>query len=178
MKALVLAQTAQDELLFYFDEGRFGLKPSLGRYWAERGRQAVITIKPGYSNFYIFAAVSPLNGEAFILSLPRVNTDLMNLYLAHLAATYPEHTITLVMDQAGWHRANDLAVPASINISYLPAYSPELNPVERLWRWLRTHACRNRLFADLDQVNDAVCTAIKAISSEQYGTICACSYLS
>ena len=69
----------------------------------------------------------------------------MNLYLKELSRTYQDQGLLLIMDRAGWHTAARLEISRNIRIEYLPPYSPELNPVERLWRWLRRHICRNRL---------------------------------
>ena len=65
--------------VLFFDEGRFGLKPTLGRSWAQRGKTPHIPVKPGYTNFYLYSAVDPVKGEHFTLLLPWVNTDIMNI---------------------------------------------------------------------------------------------------
>ena len=118
--------------------------------------RALTKVKPGYKNFYLYSAINPETGEEFTLFLPTVNTEMMNLYLSHLRETYPGKRMILVMDQAGWHKAKELKVPEGIELEYLPPYSPELNPVERLWQWIRRHFCRNRMFDSLDQLENAL----------------------
>ena len=71
-----------------------------------------------------------------------VNTDIINIYLTELSHTYQDQGLLLIMDRAGWHTATRLEIPRNIRIEYLPPYSPELNPVERLQRWLRRGICR------------------------------------
>jgi transposase len=164
--------------VLFFDEGRFGLKPTLGRAWAKRGRSTpLVPVQPGYQNFYLYSAVDPLSGSHFTLLLPWVNTLLMNFYLEKLAAAYPNETLWIIMDQAGWHMSGDLFVPPSIRLIYLPPYSPELNPVERLWRWLRRSACRNRLFRSLTEVEDACCNSLNSLCAQSLSSLCNCSYL-
>jgi putative transposase len=136
-----------------------------------------VPVKTGYSNFYIYSAVSPHTGESFDLILPWVNTEIMNIYLEHLSCEYPDRELMLIMDQAGWHNSKALKVPHNIKIELLPPYSPELNPVEKLWQWLRRHVCRNRLFKTEKALIDALIKAFKQLCNPKRASLCGCSYL-
>jgi transposase len=81
------------------------------------------------------------------------------------------------MDRAGWHTSKGLKVPPNIRIVLLPPYSPELNPVERLWQWLKRHAVRNRLHLTLKSVMDAVERCLRKTTAEFFRSICRCDYL-
>jgi transposase len=164
-------------LVFFFDESRFGLHSSLGRCWARRGIRASSPVNPSYQNFYFYSAVSPLSGDAFSLFLPWVNTEMMNLYLAELAAAFPNQEIMLIWDQAGWHKSSSLKVPENIVLKSLPPYSPELNPVEKLWQWLKKHVSRNRLFAYLDDLMNTLEEMLITLSPTRFRELCQCSYL-
>ena len=166
-----------NRLVLFFDEGRFGLKPVLGRLWARKGKRPHSVVKPGYKNFYLYSGVSPHTGEAFTLILPWVNTEMMNLYLDYLSLAYPDKELMLIMDQAGWHKSKDLKIPHNIQIEPLPPYSPELNPIEKLWQWIRRHACRNQLFESEEKLMDALCELLQKTSNQQFASICRCSYL-
>jgi transposase len=164
-------------MVLFFDEARFGLHPDIARLWALRGRRAIVPVKTGYKNFYLYAAVDPRQGESFILILPRVDTEMINLYLDELSKSFPDKNILLIWDQAGYHRSKDLKIPDNIKIEPLPPYSPELNPPERLWRWLRRHVCRNRLFLSLDEQIEALGQAIRILSQGDLAIMCSCNYL-
>ena len=164
-------------LVFFYDEARFGLQPQIARQWALRGKSVSAPIKTGYSNFYLYAAVDPKGGECFILELPRVDTEIVNIFLKELSEAYSDKNILLIWDQAGYHRSKDLQIPSNIVIEPLPPYSPELNPAERLWRWLRRHACRNCLFKSLDEQAEALAQTIRNLSAEKIAEMCACNYL-
>lgn len=153
------------------------MKPTLGRCWARYGIRPRTLVKPAYRNFYLYASVSPHSGESFMLFLPWVNTQIMNLYLQQLTATYQDQEIILIMDRAGWHQASELVVPANLTIIFLPPYSPELNPTEKLWQCLRRHVCRNRLFKSEDELIEALEQTINHMSPQQLATLCHCSYL-
>lgn len=163
--------------LFFFDEGRFGMHTEHGRLWALRGIRPIAPTRIGYENFYIYGAVSPVDGEGFALFLPWVNTEMMNLYLEQFAKTYPQDEITLIMDRAGWHRSAALRVPANIHPLLLPAYSPELNPAEKLWQWLRRHVTRNRLFNSDEELEEALANAWSTQTNLQRQALCQCKYL-
>ena len=86
---------------------------------------------------YAFSAVSPHDGVLDSLVLPWVSAEAMSLFLAEVAQRHAAEFIVMVMDQAGWHIAGDLAVPQNMRVIFLPPYSPVLNPAEHLWESLR-----------------------------------------
>lgn len=163
--------------VFFFDEGRFGLQSTVGRCWALRGERVLSPVNPGYQNFYLYSAVAPHTGKSFHWILPWVNTEIMSFYLRKFSMEYSQEKILLIMDQAGWHDSHNLICPDNISIKLLPPYSPELNPVEHLWQWLRRHVCRNRFFKSLDEMIDALCETIKTLTEPFLSSLCACNYL-
>jgi transposase len=83
----------------------------------------------------------------------------------------------LVLDQAGWHSSLGLELPENIELIYLPPYSPELNPVERLWQWLKRHSLRNRFFPDLDSAMDSIQWYLQKAGRQSIKSLCGCQYL-
>lgn len=163
--------------MFFFDEGRFGLQPVMGRCWSLKGVVKRAKIKPGYNFFYLYSSVSPHVGESFTIHLPWVNTEIMNIYLNELSKTYSDKKMMLIMDQAGWHKSKDLKIPDNILIEFLPPYSPELNPVEKLWQWLRRQACRNRLFDSVEDLSCILTNTLKQLSNSKLKNLCKCNYM-
>ncbi len=95
------------------------------------------------------------------LVLPFANSEMMNLHLAEIgkAVTLGHHAL-LVLDGAGWHQAGGrLSVPGNLTLLRLPPYSPELNPVENVWQFLRQNKLGNRVFDGYDAIVDAGCDA-------------------
>jgi transposase len=169
--------TDPERLFFFFDEGRFGLQSTLMRIWAQRGTPLVRNVQQGYKNFYCYSCVAPCSGESFTLFLPEVNTDMMNIFLDELSKEYPGKEIIIALDQAGWHKAKDLKHPDTVSFIYLPSYSPELNPVEKLWQWLRKEVTHNALFRTLEEMMDALEQEIRCLTSDRLAQLCHCSYL-
>ena len=116
---------------------------------------------------YIFAAIEPGTDNAFALVMPEVNTDAMQRFLDRFAATIGEDEhVAMVLDQAGWHGANALQVPPNITLVPLPPYSPELNPVERVWLHLKDRFLSHRLLNDYDAIVEAACAAWNRLLAE------------
>ncbi len=164
--------------VMFFDEGRFGLRSTTMRIWAEKGKVATVRVMQGFKNFYAYSAVCPFDGDNFSLLMPGVNTENMSVYLEELSHSFPETKILLIMDQAGWHKSKDLKAFVNIEILYLPAYSPELNPVEKLWEWLKKECSHNFIYKDLEILGEAVCEEYLKLTNTDYKRLCNCGYLS
>lgn len=132
----------------------------------------------GFENFYVYSAVSPKSGEEFSFLAPYVNTVCMNLFLEGMSKHLGEKQAFLVMDQAGWHKSKTLVLPHNIKIIYLPPYSPELNPVERLWQHIKNHVLKNKVYQTLSSLEDAVCEFINSLGKEDIISICSLNYMS
>jgi transposase len=92
----------------------------------------------------------------------------MNLHLAEISrnVTSGAHAVVL-LDGAGWHQTGGkLQVPDNISLLYLPAYSPELNPVENIWQFLRQNQLSNRVFDSYADIVDACCDAWNALTAD------------
>ena len=102
--------------------------------WWTRGQRPPGPCDRRFTFAYIFAAVEPGTDNAFALVMPFADTAAMQDFLNRFSETMAQdqHAAT-ILDQAGWHGSHALAVPANVTLVSLPAYSPELNPVERVW---------------------------------------------
>jgi hypothetical protein len=135
--------------------------------WYERGVRPPGLADKRFESLYLFAACRPGTDQAFALALPQATTQAMNVFLADFARQLePDAHAVLLLDQAGWHGAKRLAVPANVTLLSLPAYSPELNPVERIWLFLRERFLSLRVLADYGAVLDAACDAWNALVAE------------
>lgn len=92
--------------------------------------------------------------------MPYANTEAMNAHLTEISEhVSPGAHAILVLDGAGWHSSTDLVVPPNISLLPLPPYSPELNPIENLWQFLRQNNLANRVFESYDAIVGACCDA-------------------
>lgn len=101
----------------------------------------------------------------------------MQLYLDELSIYVQGRKIILIMDQAGWHKSRELVVPANIQVIFLPPYSPELNPIERLWKCIKQNTLHNRVYDTLKLLETAVLDYFDTLTEEVLSKLCACSYI-
>ncbi len=161
----------------FFDESRFGTHSNIGHGWFECGERTTVKINLGRKNFYVYGAVSSSTGYSFSLLLPEVNTVNMNIYLRELANDLGNQKAIVIMDGASWHRSADLEIPENIEVILLPPYSPELNPAEKLWQYIKGNILKNKLYTCISKLEDAVCDFIKNITPEKIISNCACRYM-
>jgi transposase len=160
------------------DEARFGQQGTLTKIWAETGSRPTSVRQTKYEWCYLYAAVEPATGASAALIAPNADTGTMNQFLKILdAERQPDELIVLIMDGAGWHKSNGLRVPSGIRVLLLPAYSPELNPTENLWHYMRSHYLSNRAYDGYDALFDAGTDAYRKLTPEIIKSVCACPYL-
>jgi len=109
-------------------------------------------------------AVSPLDGRLTSLIMPWVDAETRSIFLAHTEQTFAGDFCLMLLDGAGWHRARELRVPETIKLIPLPPYSPELNPVEHIWEYLRENIFKNFTMESLDEVIDHLSDGLKFLS--------------
>ncbi len=146
------------------DEAGFGRINKPKYCWCHKGVRPSVPCHHIREYRYVYGAVEPLTGESCFLILPYSNTICMNIFLAQLAKRYPNDIIILVLDGASWHRSRALIVPDNIQLFYLPPATPEMNPIEQIWTWLRRHGFRNEIFHTLEKVVLRLCDVICSLS--------------
>ena len=123
--------------IFCQDESRVGLLPVQRRRITISGIKPVGSVQYQFENFYMYGAVEPTTGESFFLELPQLNTANFQIFLNEFAHYYQETLNIVLMDNGSCHKAKSLVLPDNVVCLFLPPYSPELNPIERLWRDLK-----------------------------------------
>ena len=153
--------------VFFQDEARIGQKGRVCHRWYTKGQRPPGTADQRFTFAYLFAASEVETDNAFALILPEVHTNAMQVFLDRFAQTIPDTDhVALFLDRAGWHGANALKIPDCITLVPLPAYSPELNPVERIWEYLKERYLSHRLLDDYDAIVDAAEAAWQKLTAE------------
>lgn len=120
---------------------------------------------------YAYGAVEPLTGENFFLIMPYCNTSCMKTFLSELSKNYSDDVIILVCDGAAWHKANSLVIPKNISLLFIPPYTPEMNPIEQIWKEIRKRGFCNEVFATLEKVVDRLCRTICSLTHDAVKSI-------
>ena len=148
------------------DEAGFGRINKPKYCWCERGSRPGVPCHHIREYCYAYGAVEPLTGDSCFLILPYCSTVCMNVFLAELSKLYPEDMILLCCDGAAWHKSKTLQVPVNIVLFHIPPYTPEMNPIEQIWKELRKRGFKNESFASLAKVIDRLCDTICSLASD------------
>ena len=153
--------------LWFQDAARIGQKNRLTRVWGPTGSRPAAAKDLGFAAADVFGAVCPVEGKAAARGMPICNTLAMNHHRREISSQVAAdaHAV-VILDRAGWHRSQGLVVPGNITLLELPPYSPELNPVERIWHYLRSHWLANSVFPNLADIMDACETAWQRFATE------------
>ena len=151
------------------DEHRLGLLPLIKRVWAPKGRRPRAPVRRRYQWLYVYGFVRPTTGQTWWCLLPTVSREAFTLALATFArdeAIDAQHRVALVLDQAGWHTSPKVALPDGLDLVFLPPYSPDLAPAERLWP-LVDEVVVNQAFPDLDALEAALVPRCQALTCQR-----------
>ena len=158
--------------IMFHDEARFG-RINRSRYcWCKKESVRAFPVIISVS-IATLTARSTLTGESFFLILPSCDTVCMNLFLDRLSKAYADDMILICCDNAGWHKSKGLKLPENIVLFYLPPCTPEMNPIEQIWKELRGRGFRNEIFPTLDDVVQRLCKVILSLSKQTVRSITA-----
>lgn len=179
--AAIAAAHPDKQLRVYFeDEARFGQQGTLTNVWAQRGSRPTAVRQTEYDYLWVLGVVCPATGHAEGLLSPRLNTGVVNIFLEQFSRTLAadEHAV-VIWDGAGFHTSGTLRLPANVSVVQLPAYSPELNPVENLWHYLKSHFWSNRVYGDYEALETAAMEAWQraVLDAPLMQSVCAAPYL-
>ena len=153
------------------DEAGFGRINKPKYCWCEKGIRPSVPCHHIREYRYAYGAVEPLTGESCFLIMPCCNTVCMNIFLKQLSEQYPDDMILLCCDRAAWHKSNGLNLPNNIVLFYIPPYTPEMNPIEQIWKELRKRGFHNEAFASLEKVVERLCDTICSLSNQTISSI-------
>ena len=134
------------------DEAGFGRINKPKSCWCPLGIRPVVPCQHMREYRYAYGAVEPLTGENCFWIMPKSNTDCMNIFLDNLSKQFHDDYVVLVCDGASWHKSEGLIIPDNIELFYLPPATPEMNPIEQIWKEIRKIGFKNEFFNTLDDV--------------------------
>jgi transposase len=141
--------------LYFQDESRFGLFTRNGKALTAKGVKPICLYHHKFESTYLFGAFSPISGDSLLLDLPSCNTDMFQIFLDELAKQSPQEYKIIILDNGAFHKAKRLQIPHNIGFIFLPPYSPELNPAEKIW-WLLKKQINNKVFKTMENLQAAM----------------------
>lgn len=166
--------------IWFQDEARVGQHGTLERVWARTGTRPRALQDMRFENAYIFGGICPGENKAEAIVMTKTGKKETEAHLEAISLRVSEgsHAV-IIMDGAPWHKS--LKTPQNITIVILPPYSPELNPSENVWDYIRSNFLSNRVYNTLESIIDACCDAwnaftsipgrIKSIGTREWATI-------
>ena len=124
----------------------------------------------------MFGAFSPITGHHFELELPHCNTETFQLFLDEFSQTSPEEFKILLLDNGRFHKGAELIVPKNICLLFIPPYSPELNPAEKIW-WKMKRQFSGKLYKTLDNVSEFIKNQVGMLQNTEVKNICSFDYI-
>jgi len=173
----IIENTDMPVRVFSYDETRLGLITSLGRRITLPGVRPVARIQRVFENYYIYGAVGIPDGRNLFFEFPNMNTDCFQSFIGMFSEEFSDSMNVLLIDNAGIHKAKRLVIPQNIRLIFLPAYSPELNPVERFWQHIKRDI-KGKIFSVLQDMKDYVADILKKCSEETVASLTGFPYIS
>jgi len=161
--------------LYCQDEARFGLFTYVGKGLTARGVKPVCPFQQVFQYTYLIGAFSPITGDHFELEMPFCNSEMFQRYLEEFSRHNPKELKVMILDNGAFHLAKPLVIPDNILLKFLPPYSPELDPAEKIW-WRMKRGYVDRVFQTLDQLSEYIDTAVNGLSKEEVMSICGFDY--
>ena len=166
--------------IWFADESGFEGDPRPRKRWDKKGRKTRVTKNGGHLRMNVIGMICPRTGQFFAIEASHSDSATYQAFLdeAHKAVSFQRTTNVLIMDNASWHRRK-ATIWQSWQPKYLPPYSPDLNPIERIWltmkaRWFNNYVCKNeeKLLERLDQaILDVIDNPSKTQKTTDIGTL-------
>lgn len=179
MLSLYYRQVHQDKReIRYFaqDESRFGLKTLVGRLISACGVKPIGQWQWLFQAYWLYGAVEPATGEGFFLQFSHVDTACYQRFLDEFSKAYPNSLNILQVDNGRFHTSRDLVVPENVILLFQPPYCPELNPIERLWEYLKADL-KWASFKTLEQLQTKVDQLLSQLTPELIASITGYSFI-
>ena len=156
-----LDKNKYDSLNLYFqDESRFGLMTHVGRCLTAKGVKPLVKYKHAFKNTYLYGAFSPIDGNSFVYEIQGTTSEIFYEYIKQLSEHRPSELMIVVIDNAGFHSLKNYEIPNNIRFVRIPPYSPELNPSEKMWAYIK-QSYKNEFFESLTEVKQWLSNFIK-----------------
>ena len=141
-----------------------------------KGVKPVCLFQQVFKTLYVFGAFSPLNGNSFLFEMPNCDAHNFQIFLDQFALQNPTELKIIVLDNGAFHKSKSLLIPENIKLIFLPPYSPELNPAEKMWQYMK-RKFTNLLHHSLEELSLFIANTIDSLQKDQIQSICNYAYV-
>jgi len=129
------------------------------------GIKPVIPYQHKFSTTYLYGSYSPINGDSFVWEIDGVNSIIFEEYLQHFSKHKPEEFKIVIIDNAGFHSTKNIEIPENVHLLRIPPYTPELNPCEQIWQYIKTRY-KNQLFKTMEDLKEWLYKTVNSMETE------------
>ena len=147
-----------------------------GKGLTAKGVKPICKFQQVFKSLYLFGAFSPITGDHFELEMPYCNTDTFQVFLNEFSKCSVNEYKILLLDNGAFHKGQKLVIPDNVALLFIPPYSPELNPAEKIW-WKMKRAFTGKLYKTLDMVSEFIMNQVKIITEENVKNTCSYDYI-
>lgn len=137
--------------MYFQDESRYGLKTFIGKCLTSKGVKPIVSYQHAFKNTYLYGSFSPLNGNSFVYEIEGTTSEIFYKYLLEFSKYKPKELKIVVLDNAGFHSLQKYEIPENIKLIRIPPYTPELNPAEKIWQYIKQFY-KNKVFENISNV--------------------------
>jgi transposase len=142
----------------------------VGSYLTAKGIKPIVKFKHNFQNTYLYGSYSPIDGDAFVYELEHTTAKLFEDYLAKLSQHRTEQFKIVVIDNAAFHSTKNIEVPENIFLINIPPYTPELNPCEQVWAYIKQRF-KNQCFENLNKLKKWLYQMVNTMDKETVKSI-------
>jgi len=157
--------------LMFWDESIFGRITSIKSCWCPLGVRPTVSSLKIREFIYAYGAIDPINGDSSFIVAGGCNTEWTSVFLETLSKRFPNDYLLLCGDNASWHKSKSLIIPDNVELFFIPAATPEMNPTEQIWEHIKENDFDNNFFNTLNKVVDQLCCSINNLKIETIKSI-------
>jgi transposase len=125
----------------------------IGRCLTAKGVKPIVKYQHAFKNTYLYGSFSPIDGDSFVYEIEGTTSEIFYKYLLEFAKHKPNELKIIIIDNAGFHSMKNYELPMNIKLIRIPPYSPELNPSEKIWAYIK-QSYKNKVFENLENVKN------------------------
>jgi len=164
-------------MVWFMDEVFFEVNCKLSHTWGPKGRKVIVKNNGSNGKDCVIGVVSPYEGESFFLQWDWIDARVVARFLKLLSRRYPDKKHLIIIDNAAYHICqgnNEFPLPKTVELWFLPPYSPDFNLIENLWKVLRDDFFNNKFFKNIMELKDYVCNLLKNLMDTTQTVLNAC----
>lgn len=137
----------------------------LGKFLTASGVKPIVEYQHVFKTTYLYGSYSPINGDSFVWEINGVNTTIFEAYLKEFSLYKPNEYKIVVINNAGFHSVKNIEIPDNIYLLNIPPYSPELNPCEQVWQYIKNRY-KNQRFKNMEELKDWLHQFVKKMDNQ------------